>query len=70
MKIKNINTNKKTLIIAEIGNNHEGSLKNAKKLIKLAKNAGANAVKFQTYTTKGLINKKMSKDLNSYKNLN
>jgi len=58
MKIKNINTNKKKLIIAEIGNNHEGSLKNAKKLIKLAKNAGANAVKFQTYTTKGLINKK------------
>ncbi len=34
-------------IIAEIGVNHEGNLEDAKKLIKAAKEAGANAVKFQ-----------------------
>lgn len=34
-------------IIAEIGNNHNGSLKAAKKLIDAAKDAGANCAKFQ-----------------------
>ena len=37
-----------TFIIAEIGNNHEGSFLNAKKLISKASEAGVNAVKFQT----------------------
>ena len=37
----------KTYFIAEIGVNHNGSLKLAK-MIKEAKKAGANAVKFQT----------------------
>ena len=36
-------------IIAEIGSNHNGSLKNAYKLIDVAKNSGANAVKFQLF---------------------
>ena len=36
-------------IIAEIGVNHNGSLERAKLLIKNAKEAGANGVKFQTY---------------------
>ena len=40
---------KKTLIIAEIGNNHEGSFVLAKKLIDKAKECGVNAVKFQTF---------------------
>ena len=39
----------KTYFIAEIGVNHNGSLKLAKKMIKEAKKAGANAVKFQTF---------------------
>lgn len=38
----------KTLIIAEAGVNHNGSIKNAFKLIDAAKNAGADVVKFQT----------------------
>lgn len=38
---------KSTYIIAEIGNNHNGSLNLAKRLIKEAKYAGANCVKFQ-----------------------
>ena len=36
-------------IVAEIGNNHEGSFNNAIKLIKQAKNSGADAVKFQVF---------------------
>ena len=35
------------LIIAEIGNNFEGNLKIAKKLLLLAKKAGVDAVKIQ-----------------------
>jgi len=38
---------KKTYIIAEIGINHNGELKNALRLIDLAKVAGCDAVKFQ-----------------------
>ena len=37
-----------TLIIAEAGVNHNGDMKLAKKLIKVAKTAGADFVKFQT----------------------
>lgn len=36
-----------TFIIAEIGNNHNGDIKLAKKLVDLAKDAGADCVKFQ-----------------------
>jgi N-acetylneuraminate synthase len=42
-----ISHNSPTFIIAEIGNNHNGSLDSAKKLIDLAKEAGANCAKFQ-----------------------
>jgi pseudaminic acid synthase len=42
---------KKTpFFIAEISANHNGSLSQCKKLIKIAKNYGADAVKLQTYT--------------------
>lgn len=44
-------------IIAEIGVNHEGSLEKAKELIIQAKEAGANAVKFQTYIADKLASK-------------
>ena len=44
-----ITQNSLPYVIAEIGVNHECSLKNAKKLILEAKRAGANAAKFQTY---------------------
>ena len=39
----------KTFIVLEIGLNHNGSLDTAKNLAYLAKGAGADAVKFQTY---------------------
>lgn len=47
------------LIIAEAGINHNGKLKNAKKLINIAKNSGADFVKFQIFNTKHFINKKI-----------
>jgi N-acetylneuraminate synthase len=37
------------LVIAEIGNNHDGSLHQAERLIDAAADAGADAVKFQTH---------------------
>ncbi len=40
---------KRTYIIAEIGVNHNGSLNSAKELIDVAVDAGADAVKFQTF---------------------
>ena len=52
----NLNKLKKTFIIAEIGNNHEGSFNVACKLIKEAKKVGVDAVKFQTFETKNYIN--------------
>lgn len=45
------NENKGCLIIAEIGINHNGDINLAKKLVKEAKKAGADAVKFQTWIT-------------------
>ena len=41
---------KTPFLIAEISSNHNGNLKNAKKLIDLAKKSGADAVKLQTFT--------------------
>lgn len=51
----NLNNLKNTFIVAEIGNNHEGCLKIATKLIEEAKKAGVNAVKFQTFKTEDFI---------------
>lgn len=45
-------------IIAEAGSNHNGSLKQAKKLIDVAAEAGADAVKFQTFKAEKLYSKK------------
>lgn len=42
-------------IIAEAGVNHNGRLKLAKELVDAAKNAGADAIKFQTFKTEDLV---------------
>jgi len=46
-----------TLIIAEAGVNHNGSVKTAKKLIDAAVDAGADIVKFQTFTADAIVSK-------------
>ena len=45
----NFKKNKKKLIIAEIGQGHKNSLKEAKKLIDLTASSGADIIKFQTH---------------------
>ncbi|MBF0410861.1 MAG: N-acetylneuraminate synthase family protein [Candidatus Riflebacteria bacterium] len=47
----------KTLIIAEIGNNHEGSFNNAVKMVESAAKCGVNAVKFQTIRAEHLVSR-------------
>lgn len=53
--------NKRTLIIAEAGVNHNGSIELAKKLIDKAAEAGADIVKFQTFKAKNIASKKAEK---------
>lgn len=51
MKIDSFDTSRDgVFIIAELSANHNGSLETALETIKAAKRAGANAIKFQTYT--------------------
>ena len=66
MKLKNFNLKKKVFIIAEVGNNHEGNFSIAKKLVRLAAKAGADAIKFQTFRTENFIRKK---DIKRFKQL-
>lgn len=51
----NLNNIDKTFIIAEIGINHDGSLEKLKKMIKVAKESGADAVKLQIMTGYDLV---------------
>ena len=44
-----------TFVIAEAGVNHNGETKLAKRLIKEAAKAGADAVKFQTFKTENIV---------------
>ena len=51
----------KTLIIAEAGVNHNGSIDIAKKLIDVAAEAGVDYVKFQTFKAEKLVSKSAKK---------
>lgn len=70
------NLKSKVFVIAEIGVNHNQNISLAKKMIKSAKNSGADAVKFQIYKTEELIlpktktapyQKKNTKIINQFK---
>jgi N-acetylneuraminate synthase len=52
---KDLGVTAPAFIIAEAGVNHNGELKLAKKLVDVAVEAGADAVKFQTFNTKELV---------------
>lgn len=58
----------KTFIIAEIGANHDRNFSQALTLIKAAKDCGADAVKFQTYSSETMYSKN-TPDFAGYKNI-
>ena len=60
LKINNkiFKKNGQPYFIAEIGVNYENNFKRAKKIIKLAKIGGADAVKFQSYKAETIACKK------------
>lgn len=52
---------KDTFVIAEAGSNHNGNFEIAKQLVDVAKNSGANAVKFQSFKADKLFSTKSQK---------
>ena len=60
---KKISLKNPTYFIADIAANHDGSLIRAKKLIKLAAKAGADAAKFQHFSAKTIVSDKGFKSL-------
>ena len=56
MKINQFDTDEQVLIIAEIGNNHEGNANVAAQMVRTAAAAGVGAVKFQTFRTELFAN--------------
>lgn len=55
MKIGKVDLSKSVLVIAEIGNNHEGDPTLAAEMIHAASDAGADAVKFQTFAAEHYV---------------
>lgn len=75
MIVKSVKIGEKTIgkrspcyIIADVGSNHGGKLEQAKDLVDVAAKAGVDAVKFQSYEGKSLVNKQHPayKILNKY----
>ena len=67
MRIGTFNTEQQVLVIAEIGNNHEGSFDEAVELIHAAKESGADAIKFQTFITEHYVSKQNPERFNRLK---
>ena len=59
----------RTFIIAEAGVNHNGDIKNAKKLIDVAVDARADAIKFQTFKAENVVTSSMPKAKYQIKNM-
>lgn len=54
---RSINDTGPTYVIAEIGNNHQGSLEKAKELVRVAADCGVDAVKFQKRANRSIFTK-------------
>lgn len=59
MKIGNTDLAERVYVIAEVGGNHDGDPATALILVEAAAKAGANAVKFQTYSAERLVHPDM-----------
>ena len=59
---KSIGDSQPCFFLAEIGNNHNGDLKLAMKLIQASKDAGADGVKFQTFKAEDIVSPNISPD--------
>ena len=57
MKIVDFDLDQRVLIVAEIGNNHEGDFEVAQKMVEEAAKCGVDAVKFQTFKTEHYVNR-------------
>lgn len=55
MRIGRFDTGERVLVVAEIGNNHEGDRAAAERLVREAAAAGADAVKFQVFRTEYFV---------------
>ncbi|MBI2096652.1 MAG: N-acetylneuraminate synthase family protein [Candidatus Sungbacteria bacterium] len=55
MRIGTFDTDNKILVVAEVGNNHEGNFEVAKELVKKAAESGADAIKLQTFRTEHYV---------------
>ena len=55
MRIGDLDLDERVMVVAEIGNNHEGDFGLAQELIGLAAEAGVDAVKFQTFRTEHYV---------------
>jgi len=55
MKVGRVDLDREVLVVAEVGNNHEGDVGRAEELVRRAAQAGAQAVKFQTIVPERLV---------------
>ena len=63
MNIGSVNTASRVALIAEVGNNHEGSASRAEELIEAAFAAGADAVKLQTFVPELFVSREQTERL-------
>lgn len=57
MRIGDVDLREKVIVVAEIGNNHEGSFDLARRLVQQAAECGVDGVKFQTFQTKYFVSR-------------
>lgn len=60
MKFGNLNLQREVMVIAEIGNNHEGDFALAEEVVGKAADAGASGVKFQTFITERYVSPRLA----------